>query len=678
MLINGFLLHYFSFEKLAEDVVERIIQQEVDPKKNVKFLDIQTSLKLRFKIHNFPKTKIATDSRTLIQSKMKNNKGCLVRLWNLIITEVISVGSFPKKCMFRGNCECTKNEVKCIKVNLIDYVKAADDLSKTASCLFNHKCKLCKTEYNKCMANDVYESYQLVKIQPFQSKNDYFLAYLQCEDSKSYEVGRILEGIFYLDSVSKFNFKQGRLVGETMVVLMGVNLFENSNCDVLQGKPQGSVLYKAREKKNYLQPNRALRGDEYLAEAVNTAAKNLETLLKNIHTGLTPASFDFSILACLMWHVHSNGEAIGSYLTSSIPELTKLSNKEILNMNVASFKMNLLFFSQNTPALVDRIRQLALGMANVDEMPGLIDEETLKNWLIMSNSSLLIVQNFHCLKAGVRNILADVIERGIVCIGDNKQVAIDCTIVILEHCRTVLANKKAHEYQSWSFINSFDLVLEVADIPEGADSFILAQYGGLPETRVNYCIPSRSSFTGGDSKLSGVSRLTHLCRKFAANSDDGVIVEDKTKEIQLACKMSLGFLAQMNETNKSSPKLTLSFKKLAVGMRMIRAFINEDTSLMARILLAEARGMFEADPVDVILSAALVDQSVCLRSPGARPVLDQLSLQISSALDGSVAVRPSLAALRTPGFPFADDQRSFEELVKQLREVMFSSMDYYL
>lgn len=598
-----------------------------------------------------------------------------MRLSNLIITEVISIGSFPKKCMFRGNCDCSKNELRCIKVNLIDYVKAADDLSKSSMSLYTPKCSHCKTEYNKCLANDVFESYQLLKVQPFYSKKDFFLAYLECEDPHKFEIGRIIEGIFYLDSVTKFNFKQGRLIGENFRILMGVNLAQHSVLDIQSEKPQKSLLYMARDKKNYYVPNSSLKGHERITDSVNTWSKNIQILLKNIQNSQIAASFDLAILITLLWHVHGTSEGMGSYLTSSLPELTKFSNKDILNMNVSNSKMNLLIFNQNCPSLAGRLHELARGMANVDELPSIIDEESIRTWLISNNSCVLIVQNFHCLKPAIRSVLTTAIEKGVVYIGEGNQVAIDCSFVIFEQSRDILSLKKSsNEYLSSSFINSFDIVLDVGDVGEAGLNNILAQFGGLLESRMNYCIPSRSTFTAGDSKLSGLSRLTYFCKKFAGISGQDDVLNETLMEIEIASKISLGFLAQLSEMNKVSPKLKLSFKKIAVSMRMLRAFITEDTSLLARVLESEARGRFEADPIDALVAGALTDQSQALVSPGYRSVFGDLSLQFAIALDKSL----DKPATNKHPLAAADDQRSFEELMGRFKEIVFSSMDFYL
>lgn len=675
-LINGFLKHYFTFLRLAEETVERIVQQETDPKKGIKLLDIQTSLKLKLKVHNFPKTKIATDSCTLIQSVIRNKKGCLVRLSNLIITEIISTGSFPKKCMFRGNCDCSKGELRCIRVNLIDYVKAADDLSKASMSLYTPKCQECKAEYNKCLANDVFESYQLVKVQPFFSKKDFFLTYLQLDDPSMAQVGLILEGIFYLDSVTKFNFKQGRLIGENFRILMGVTLPSHSILDIMSDKPQKSLLYLARDKKNYLNEVKSLNEEERIINSVHIGAKNIQILLKNIQSPQVPASFDLTILIGLLWHVHGNRDGLGSYLSSTLPELAKFSNQDILNLNVANSKLNMLIFSSNCPLLVSRTRELARGMANLDELPSIIDEETLKTWLVTNNSCILIIQNLHCLKPTIRNLITTVIENGILHLSEGVQIPIDCSFLVFEHSKDILSTKKAsNEYLSWSFTACFDIVLDVNDAGERGLNNILAIHGGVIESRLNYCIPSRSTFTAGESKLSGLSKLTNYCKKFAGQQDQEQVSADSSIETKVAGKMSLGFLAQLGEMNRVSPKLKLSFKKIAVGMRMIRAFVNEDTSLLMKVLRVESTGRFEVDPIDALVASALIDASQTILSPSYRPVFKEFALQFAITLDSSL---DNPTDCKTPRLPVAADQRAFEELMGHLKEIMFSSMDYYL
>lgn len=676
-LINGFLKYYFLFLRMAEDAVERIVQQEVDPRKAITFLDIQTSLKLRFSIQNFPKTRIATDNSTLIQSVTKNRTGCLVRLSNLVIVEAIAAGSFAKKRLFRGNCACARNQVKCIKADLIDYVKAADDLAKAAPSLYTPKCGTCATEYNKGLANDVFESYQLVKVQPFGCQKDYFVAYLQCDDPKDAEVGRILEGLFYLDSVTKLSLKQGRLVGENARVLVGVSLVKRAVLEVCDSRPQQSALYIAKEKKNYLARNSALKGKERLANGVYTSAKNIEILLKNIRSSQIPATFDLSVLVSLIWHVHGCSEGVGTFLTSSLPELSKLSSKELLETKVVGSKMNLLVFSQNSPKLAERIGELSRGMVNVAYMPAVVDEESLRRWLISHSGAVLVLQHLRCLKPALRSVLVTAIEAGVVLLRDEGSVALDCSFIVLEHARDLQAPSKAPEFQSAAFINSFDMTIEVQENFEVTASEVLALYGGPGQRNFNYCIASRSSGTEVASRLSGLSKLTYFCKKFTAPADKNGVLEEVDKETECAKKMSLGFLAQFCQLNKSPPKVVLSFKKIALSVRMIEAFIEDDPSLLASVLLAEARGRFEVGPAAAVLAAALLESSAGLRLAAWRSALDRLPLQFATALDAAVAGHPSLAApVGRSGCP--SEALAWEELVDRLREVMFSSMDYYL
>lgn len=664
-------------------MAERIVQQYPGAKQPIRFTDIQNSVKLSFSISNFPKTKVSTDSCTLIQSMMKRQHGCLVRLSGLVVTELFSQGSYSKKSFYRSNCDCNRGNIKCVRTSLIEIVKAKDELSKKSPCLFTPMCNSCKTEYTKDLATDQFVNFKVLKVQPFNCKKDHFMVYAEVDEDNDIKIGQLLEGVFYLDSITRFNHKNERFVGENTRILIAVTLQPNSTIEILSGKAQKSILFKARDKQTYFKINSTLSGDEYHSNLVNTCTKNLVAILKNVQNRLTPAYFDMCALLSLAWHLHSSSVQENPYLASSVPDLAKYTSKEILAMAVRGTSMNLLVFSVDSPTIENRLVELAKGMINIETLPSVVDEGSLTTWLLFNRTSMLVIPNFHRLKTVLRTILVRAVENRSILIDDGDSVQTDATFVFIEHSSMVVSDKRAPEYKSWSFISSFDIVLNAQENSENSVINLLHSYGGQSSQKQDYCIPSRSSFTDKESMIvSGNSRLNSLCQKFAAKSTDNDIAIKLGVEGETASKMCLGFLSIMKDEMTYSHKMALSLKKIAVASRLLRSLVLNEASLLARTLTMQAKGVFEVGVFDAVIGAVVCEATAMTMTPSASSVLKNAPFKFIEALNQSISHQSvqnerSRSTIEQGSLNF-HQRFCLEDLAEEVRIMLFNSMQYYI
>ena len=659
---------------------------------------VQRRTYLRFLIKNFPKMKVNMDGASLIQSMVKRQTGCLLRLANLIVISVESVGSYIKKRFYRANCQCSFGQMKCHRYSLLDSVKANDDLSRHPY-LGCPKCMTCKVSFSSDTCADQYGPYKLLKVQSALTKQDGLIdVFVEGDDCYSKSEGSVLEGLFFLDSFSKLGFKGGRLIGTHTKVLIGVQLTKYPFLEISRGKLELSIIFKAKQAKNYL--NNPIVSEEALLVSVltSTAVTNVKRFMRNICSPMgVPPIFEMLFLQMCLWHSHNplDNEGEGILLSAILSEPTRYTNETILNSKVSSSKLNFLIFCTDQGTFLRRLDELSKGILNLEILPAIVDDRGLRDWLLVNSRSVIVIPYFTTLSSKLKNILLSTIESGKLVLEEGISVQMKASFILLVGTKDDLAHKKHSEFKSWSVVDCFDVVMDFNETSQNhavspslnteLDNMIsLYSTGSCSKSQLQD--PSKDkSVSGLSTPLSQNSRLSmmcnRICQKFAPKQAQPVSTVLSDREFVQAAKCVLGYVSVAKEDERISQKNVVTIKKLAISCRMLRSFFLDEPSTLDRILHNESRGIFECEPIDAVFACMIFEYSRLTASPNFRPVFPQKASLFVQALNNCTIGMFNRTRRRENSESkegMAMYGPGLEELVEEVREGLLGLVNYYV
>jgi len=713
--INGMISHYFGFVRMAEEIVEKMASRMVFDGDENSLGKVQRKAWLRLKIDNFPKMKVNMDSASLIQSMIKRQSGCLLRLSNLVVVKTQSQGSFLRKRFYRADCPCSYGHTKCYRYSLLDTIKSQDDLSRHPY-LSPPRCAQCKHQYSSDHCSDVYGSYKLVKVYIIGGVMETgFDVLLDGEEAIKTEEGMILEGLFYLDSYTKLSFKGGMFIGNNHRVLIAVDLNPHPHVEIKQIKPELCPIFKAKNEKNYLPLPNPSEDSTYSHQLTSTLASNLKRYLQNISTPSSHPLIDLIILQMLIWHTFNPCSPNPNILLPDIPL------ERVLNTRVSSSKFSILLFTQDGHELIHRLHNLSRGICPVSIFPSCTDIDSVHRWIVINGQGVMCVQGIERYSPRVYNEIFKCIEMG----KGGDGVEIKGSWIVTMGGKGMVGGMRGEGISQWAVVDSFDLILDLTPSASTTTPSMLQAlscilslhtHGYIPKASIPLNTPYRDIYSQQISEHSDHSRLSAVCNKLCQKllppvQSRGTVVDMDAvaaRESALASRIVLGYLASAGGEDRVSAKNVVSIKKIAVSLAMLRAFFQSEEAKLHKILSNELEGVFCVDQLDSVLAVVLVQCSRHTIDPNFKGVHLQKAQQCMQALseinNGVFCPSSSFNSPPHPTTPFYSGHNyhpsnqpinnnlrqvnqdhgsqstslQFEAVLEELRELLLGTVEYFV
>lgn len=667
--------------------------------------NVQEAVELTFTLSNFPNFKMNLESTSLMQSLINRKAGFLLHLSNLIVVEVISSGSFSKKQFYKPACQCETGQDKCTKYTLLDCVKENDDLSKYPFC-YIPKCKLCNRLLEPDRSRQVFWPYKLVQVRTVNNMSEAYMVYFEGHTYSDVAVGSVLQGIFYLDSISKLNAKyQLRFVGDFTNVLLAVQLNRNPSIEIFSGKADSSLFQQIRQLKTFRsskirQNSMDKQPVEDLIEAdLKIAASNFMNIFFNF-----PADsyfhmlFDICFSLLVVWHSHT---VVGDK-SKSITRLAladdqlAISDCDLMDASTSDCKMNLLVFDSYEvaqSAIFERMKVVTKGIVNFLCLPASLDEDTLKSWLVINSHAVVVVFNYNLYPPKVRSLLSTALEKRAVFLEDCGAVQLHQSFVFVLSARESLKGHSNSEFKSYSMIDCFDLCVDLAWLNDSFDQGLLEsgldELLGLYSTgRVRTGLHEQAARAGSKhpsaSRSSQNSRISMLCNKICQKmvikpSAQPVEKASRERDHHLARSVLLSYSSAQQQDARLSQRNLLSLKKIALSGRILRTFCLDDAKTLERILRNEFSGKFEIDVFDALFSVLLFENSRLSVNPLSGSEYLSLATNsqttVTTPILNSVLGSPQMKPVLRGSY---QEFSYFEAFMDDVKQHMFRLVDFYL
>lgn len=649
-LLGVFLNNFFQFMKLLEEIVEKTVHMLLTEDSGLKLPELQRKLRLQLRLSNFPKMKISADVPGLVQSLIRKQTGFLLCASGFVVMELICEASYPSKSFYRANCDCCFGEIRCVRSQLLQNIKEADDLSARPR-PYIPKCKECNRNFEHLEIVEVYKRFKQLRVRNPSSGHDEFMLFLEITDSSNdwVQPGVSLEGVFFVDCISRLKSNTGRFLGENQRILLAieVRLQSESEC---AGQMNQSILSSLRSADNYHEVDRSLIGEDFANSLFTTSAKNLTRLMQNLAHGSRIGStvLDVVSLLAILWLKQNDDLSFGSNSLLKLLETNEgsmMSNEVLLNTSVSESKMNLLVYSDNPGLVSDRLKHLCKGLVGQEALHTDLDEASCIAWLTQNSNRLLVVNNFTNLPAKIRAILKEAAVHQRVESKDGCTAQLRCSFVIIEFSKQACIKKLGSEQKAREFFEIFDIIINLNTSSEDQATALPGISGGIEDLLSVFTsgclsnqiapLPAKPDKAAVLKKQQGFaadscsqnSRLSYLynkmCQKVMAPQATNPAQSSNTKrpfvqqsadeqaavEGRVAAKILLGYCSAVSESGKLSQKHIVTLKKTALASGILRAIATNDSSALVRILSTERAQNFQVEVFDAVLSCVLMENS---------------------------------------------------------------------
>jgi len=645
------------------------------------------------------------ESTSLMQSLINRKAGFLLHLSNLVVLEVVSSGSFSKKKSFRPACQCETGQEKCAKYSLLDCVKENDDLSRFPS-FYVPKCKLCCRPLEVDRSREVFWPYKLVQARTVNSPGESYMVYFEGHTFSDIAVGSVLQGIFYLDSISKLSPRHlQRFVGDYTNVLLVIQLNRRPAIEVFSGKADASLFQQIRQLKTFRPNNvRTLGSDKQLADEpldadLKTAASNFMNIFFNF-----PASsyfhmtFDVCFSLLVVWHSHTVvGDKSKSISRIALAdEQTAISDGDLMDSSTSDCKMNMLVFDNfevDQSAVFERMKVVTKGIVNLICLPALIEEDSLRQWLVINSHAVVVVFNFNLYPTKIRSVLSTAVEKRVVFLEDAGAVQLHQSFVFVMPRRESLKEKTNSEFKSSSMIDCFDLCVDLTRLNSSFDQGLIESdledllrfYStGKLRTGLHESTIRAASKMPSNSHSSQNSRISMLCNKICQKmaikpAEKPAEKEPRERDYHLARNVLLSYSSSLQQDSRLSQRNLLSLKKTALSCRILRTFCLDDAKTLEKILRNELSGKFEIDVFDALFSVLLFENSRLSVYPLSGSELLTLATNSQTAVTtpilNSVLGSPQMKPVLRGSY---QEFSYFEAFMDEVKQHMFRLVDFYL
>ena len=706
--MNPILCNYFQFLKMCEETTEKWISFD----SGIPLMRVQQAVNFRFRIKNFPAFKINLESTSLMQSMIDRKTGFIIQLSNLIVVSIIHEGSLSKKKFYKPACECIEGESKCSYFSVLDCVNTNDDLAKTP---FNYipKCKVCNTSYAFDGPSEMFAGYTIATVRSISRKNETYTVYAERQEKGKIEVGRLMEGIFFLKSISRLNprFEQ-RFEGDYTTVLLAIQLEEDPTVEVLAGKNDSSILEKIRQKKNfqrYASIQKGLEDEERISEELRVSSSNFLKIFSNLPPEFPCGIlFDISFLLLCVWHAHTiRGDRNKSITRHTISnpqsaDQPTQSYSEIMDSSSCETKMNMLVLDKRQTAsnyIYSRMAVLAASTVNIEFLPSLLDEDTCKQWLVVNAHSVVVILNFNMYISKVRQVLMNAIDRHTV-VDDDVTVQLYSSFIVVVCSLDSLHDRKQPDFKSVSSSDCFDICIdldkpgEIGQQFDGEIDSIIELYTSGKNSGINYWSDSSMARSKSDAfnHSSQNSRISMMCNKICQKmmiKPTEERLEDRSQEFSLARNLLLSFSSSLKVDYRVSQKNLLSLKIISLSSRILRCYCVDEQKALESIIKNELTGKFEIEIFDALFSILLFDNTRATLSPFYQSELFSSISNCQSSSSSNPYLNTILTSITNPllathretiNVKASDRQQfsNFEGLMEEVKKYMFSLVKYYL
>jgi hypothetical protein len=596
------------------------------------YYDFRRGFSLSFSMVSFPKINVNLDVYSLMQGMMKRDTGCLIRLANLVVVEEISKGSFIFKRFYQSACDCLPRKLKCYRYSLQDTVKASDQMSRSKY-EFVPKCRLCNQEEVCRENNQIFKPCQLLKVQTKSATKEIFALYVEGVSGECLKAGDILEGVFYLDSVTSFDCRSGRMVGKNTRALITVEMERVIYPEQSTSKSEESLLFQARTVQQYLQPRGACSPEELALQQLQDGVTNICRFLDGLSKRASEMHpyFDLCFVLLLLWHIHDSPNSHQLLFKRLQAHSDSALLPDLLGSKLSSIPMNMIVFDKDSGKLVSRMQELCKGVTQVHILPPLCDEDSIKKWLVLHNNSIIVIANPELLTPKVLEVVSTCLKSHIIRLAENRTVDVTHSFVLLLNAHPSETSSKASpEFQSKPFLDSFDLSLDMNRLRRPTDLaasrnplFALeasAQLLGslftgfqIDKQHSSDCYFEGKNRSKQSAKTSQESRISFLankiCQKFTRNkgqAEKQLFSGDLYVE---SAKLVLGHVSKLNDEGQVSPLTLISLKKVALALRYLNCFFMEDLNSFGTAISNQKSGKFEISILDAVMAIFLTQAS---------------------------------------------------------------------